>query len=135
VTVTHGVVTLAMMALAVATSGCTLIHDDVPFQISVINDQDADWAGVVVVVDDAGHERFRRALTVSEHSISLTIDIPPLVGDFRFIAESGGSRWEATASSAEGPYSWAVVVDAAGVVCFDLHLAAPRTVCPEPRAS
>ncbi len=123
--------TSALLLVAVATSGCTLIHDNDPFRISVINHLPTNWDGTVVVVDDQGDERFRRHLPVSARSISLTLDIPPLVGDFTFLVESGGGRWESQATTAEGRYSWTVVIEESGAVCFDFLLGGTgRTDCP-----
>ncbi|MHB1262497.1 MAG: hypothetical protein ACYC2H_12365 [Thermoplasmatota archaeon] len=121
----------AMVFVAVATSGCTLIHTNDPFRISVINHLATTWDGSVVVVDDEGNERFRRHLPVSARSISLTIDIPPLAGDFTFIVESGGGRWEGHATVAEGSYSWTVTIEESGAVCFQFLLdGAGQSDCP-----
>lgn len=121
----------ASVLLAVATSGCTLITDDEPFRISVINQQPTEWQGTVIVLDDEGGERFRRALTVTGRSMSLTLDLPPLVGDFTFAVESGGGRWQGRATTAEGSYSWTILIGERGTVCFDFLLAGTgRTDCP-----
>lgn len=123
--------TSALVLLAVATSGCTLIHDNDPFRISVLNHLATNWDGTVIVLEDDGDERFRRHLSVSARSMSLTLDLPPLVGEFTFIVESGGSRWQSQATTAEGSYSWTVTIGESGAVCFDFLLGGTsRTECP-----
>ena len=124
---------VAFVALVPMLSGCTLLKEEEPFQVTVRSELTDPWTGTVRVLDEDGAQVFSRQVTVSRTSIRTPYSIQELDGTHTFAVESGGWRWQDTTSMVPGESGWTVVVRAPGDVCFEYVRggAAGGSVCPE----
>ena len=119
------------VAACVVLAGCLLVAKQ-PFGVHLENDAQRDWTGRLLILDDDGDVRFDETVTAADDEL-LDWEIGELVGEFTFIVEAEGQRWEQTVGHGRGDDDWTVVVGVDGI-CFGHHFDDyDQETCPVPR--